>query len=222
MKPGFTKCKYLCIYLLLGVMNQSRKMCFKSSSSVGKIILYYFFPPDACELTWDPNTAHRNVFLSDGNRKVTWVEEEQSYPHHLDRSDRCLWVLCTQGLDGRCYWEVEVLGSLSIGVTYSETDKKSNMDDFKMGHNDKSWCLVNSNDGYYVLHSNKEVDVSSLGWRTSRVGVYLDRPAGTLSFYRVSSDSLNHLHTFKTTFNQPLYPALEFHTPSSAVFCQLP
>ncbi|CAL8400337.1 unnamed protein product [Gadus morhua 'NCC'] len=40
------------------------------------------------------------------------------------------------------------------------------------------------------------------------VGVYLDRPAGTLSFYSVSpgvggfSDTLTHLHTFQTTFNQ--------------------
>ncbi|CAL8290616.1 unnamed protein product [Lota lota] len=40
------------------------------------------------------------------------------------------------------------------------------------------------------------------------VGVYLDRPAGTLSFYRVSpdvggsSDTLTHIHTFQSTFTQ--------------------
>ncbi|XP_028456305.1 tripartite motif-containing protein 16 [Perca flavescens] len=39
-----------------------------------------------------------------------------------------------------------------------------------------------------------------------RVGVYVDCPAGTLSFYRVSSVSLIHLYTFNTTFTQPLYP----------------
>ncbi|CAL8272933.1 unnamed protein product [Arctogadus glacialis] len=41
-----------------------------------------------------------------------------------------------------------------------------------------------------------------------RVGVYLDRPAGTLSFYRVSpggggsSDTLTLIHTFQSTFTQ--------------------
>ncbi|KAI3363944.1 hypothetical protein L3Q82_001522 [Scortum barcoo] len=39
-----------------------------------------------------------------------------------------------------------------------------------------------------------------------RVAVYVDCPAGTLSFYRVSSDTLIHLHTFNTTFTEPLYP----------------
>ncbi|CAL8406787.1 unnamed protein product [Arctogadus glacialis] len=43
---------------------------------------------------------------------------------------------------------------------------------------------------------------------TGRVGVYLDRPAGTLSFYRVSpdvggsSDTLTHIHTFQSAFTQ--------------------
>ncbi|KAK5848159.1 hypothetical protein PBY51_005799 [Eleginops maclovinus] len=36
----------------------------------------------ACKLTLDPNTAHKNLLLSEGNRKVTWVEVEQAYPDH--------------------------------------------------------------------------------------------------------------------------------------------
>ncbi|CAL8357897.1 unnamed protein product [Gadus morhua 'NCC'] len=73
---------------------------------------------DACDLTLDPNTAHRRLSLSEDNRKVTRVRGGQS------------------------------------------------------------------------------------------VGVYLDRPAGSLSFYRVSpggggsSDTLTHLHTFWSSFNQ--------------------
>ncbi|CAL8337408.1 unnamed protein product [Arctogadus glacialis] len=46
------------------------------------------------------------------------------------------------------------------------------------------------------------------------VGVYLDRPAGSLSFYRVSpgeggsSDTLTHIHTFQASFTQEdLLPA---------------
>ncbi|XP_072235797.1 NLR family CARD domain-containing protein 3-like [Leuresthes tenuis] len=47
----------------------------------------------------------------------------------------------------------------------------------------------------------------------------VDRPAGTLSFYRVSSDTLIHLHTFNTTFTEePLHPGLVvWYKPVSSV-----
>ncbi|KAL4009214.1 hypothetical protein ACER0C_003066 [Sarotherodon galilaeus] len=47
--------------------------------------------------------------------------------------------------------------------------------------------------------------------------VYVDCPAGTLSFYRVSSDTLIHLHTFNTTFTQTLYPGFAVWSPGSSV-----
>ncbi|CAL8239119.1 unnamed protein product [Gadus morhua 'NCC'] len=49
---------------------------------------------------------------------------------------------------------------------------------------------------------------SDAGEEDQSVGVYLDRPAGSLSFYRVSpggggsSDTLTHLHTFCSSFTQ--------------------
>ncbi|XP_047451831.1 NACHT, LRR and PYD domains-containing protein 3-like isoform X2 [Mugil cephalus] len=179
------------------------------------------FKKYACELTLKPNATHKNLLLSGGNTKVTWVLDEQPNLHHTERFDLCQQVLCEQGLDGRYYWEVEVFGPLSIGVTSRGTYPKGETSDIKMGHDDESWCLVCSNSGYYVLHNNEKVDVSSHGWRSSRVGVYLDWPAGTLSFYRVSTDNRIHLHTYKTAFKVLLYPAVELHTQSSASFCQL-
>ena len=63
--------------------------------------------PDACELTLDPNTANRGLSLSEDNRKVTLVREQQSYPDHPERFDCWPQVLCRESLTGRCYWEVE-------------------------------------------------------------------------------------------------------------------
>ncbi|XP_042290805.1 NLR family CARD domain-containing protein 3-like [Thunnus maccoyii] len=51
----------------------------------------------AYELTLDPNTAHRNLKLSDNNKKVTVMEEEQPYPDHEDRFDSWYQLLCKDG-----------------------------------------------------------------------------------------------------------------------------
>ncbi|XP_076734083.1 tripartite motif-containing protein 16-like [Maylandia zebra] len=61
----------------------------------------------SCQLTIDTNTVNTKLQLSDNNRKVTRVEEVQSYPDHPDRFDVCEQLLCRDGLTGRCYWEVE-------------------------------------------------------------------------------------------------------------------
>ncbi|XP_053199599.1 NACHT, LRR and PYD domains-containing protein 12-like [Scomber japonicus] len=179
------------------------------------------FKKYARKLTLDPKTAHKNLRLSEGNRKVTRVKEEQSYPDDPERFDLCPQVLCKEGLNQRCYLEVEVDEPFNIGVTYKTISRKGDVNDCKLGQNDKSWSLVGSDDGCYVMHNNKSTSVGSLCSRSSRLGVYLDWPAGTLSFYRVSSDSRTHLHTFKAEFSEPLYPAVEFVTQSSALFCQL-
>lgn len=178
---------------------------------------YLFFSLDACELTFSPDAEHQKLVLSEGNRKVTWMEDDL---HPTENSGHHQQVLCSQSLTKRHYWEVEVSGCLSIGVAYKEALRKDKTGDFRMGRNKDSWCLVCS-DGFHVLHHNDRVDVSSLGMRTSRFGVYLDWPAGTLSFYRVSSDSLIHLHTYTVAFSDPLYPAVELNAQSSAVFCPL-
>ncbi|XP_033181886.1 LOW QUALITY PROTEIN: NLR family CARD domain-containing protein 3-like [Anabas testudineus] len=156
-----------------------------------------------CQLTIDPNTIFRNLKLSDNNRKVARVEEDQSYPDHPDRFDPCPQLLCSNGLTGRCYWEVEWKGGVFVSVSYRGIRRKGDSDDCILGWNDQSWRLSCSDGGYSVWHNMKGTPISSSV--SSRAAVYLDCPAGTLSFYRVSSDKLIHLHTFNTTFTEPLY-----------------
>ncbi|KAM8721945.1 neoverrucotoxin subunit alpha-like [Acanthopagrus schlegelii] len=165
----------------------------------------------SCELTVDTNTVSRNIKLSDNNRKMTHVEEDQSYPDHPERFDPYIQLLCRTGLTGRCYWEVEWRGRVCISVSYRRIRRKGDRQDCVFGRNDQSWSLRCFADGHYsVWHNNRETVLSSSSSSSSsssgRVAVYVDCPAGTLSFYRVSSDSLIHLHTFNTTFTQPLYP----------------
>ncbi|XP_062417674.1 protein NLRC3-like isoform X2 [Pungitius pungitius] len=164
----------------------------------------------SCELTIDTNTVNRKLKLSDNNRKVTRVEEEvQSYPDHPDRFDYWPQLLCRTGLTGRCYWEVECRGGVYLSVSYRGIRRKGNSYDCWFGGNHQSWCLMCSDKGYYVCHNNTVTHIpssSSSSSSSGRVAVYVDCPAGSLSFYRVSTDSLIHLHTFSTTFTEPLYP----------------
>ncbi|XP_039907637.1 NLR family CARD domain-containing protein 3-like isoform X2 [Simochromis diagramma] len=168
----------------------------------------------SCQLTINTNTVHKNLKLSDNNRKVTYVKEEQPYPDHPDRFDEwCPQVLCREGLTGRCYWEVEKNGQVHISVSYERIPRKGHRDernDFEFGFNNQSWCLSFSKRGCSAWHNNRETFICSSYCWSGRVAVYLDCPAGILSFYRVSSDTLIHLHTFNTTFTEPLYPGFGF------------
>ncbi|XP_050923733.1 NLR family CARD domain-containing protein 3-like [Lates calcarifer] len=179
----------------------------------------------SCQLTIDTNTVNRFLKLSDNNRKVTHVKEDQSYPHHPDRFDQSPQLLCRTGLTGRCYWEVEWRGVVYISVSYRGIRRKG-VRDCWFGWNDQSWSLDCSDDGRYsVWHNNIKTPISSSSSSSSsssvsnRVAVYVDCPAGSLSFYRVSSDSLIHLHTFNTTFTQPLYPGFTVWSGSSVSLC---
>lgn len=159
----------------------------------------------SCKLILNTNSVNRKLELSDNDRKVTYVKEDQSYPDDPDRFDEWPQLLCGNGLNGRCYWEVEWSGLVYVSVSYRGISRRAHSYDCRFGRNDQSWSLECSEDGYCVWHQNKgTVKPSSV---SDRVGVYVDHPAGTLSFYRVSSDSLIHLHTFNTTFTEPLYPA---------------
>ncbi|XP_068583083.1 NLR family CARD domain-containing protein 3-like [Cebidichthys violaceus] len=177
----------------------------------------------SCELTLDTNTVNRKLKLSDNNRKVTGVEEDQSYPDHPDRFDYWPQLLCRTGLTGRCYWEVEWRGEVSISVSYRGI-RRGDSRDCLFGRNDQSWSLFCSDSGHYVCHNNTRTYISSSSSSSScRVAVYVDCPAGSLSFYRVSSDTLIHLHTFNTTFTEPLYPGFGFWSGSgsSVSLCSL-
>ncbi|XP_029922299.1 NLR family CARD domain-containing protein 3-like [Myripristis murdjan] len=176
----------------------------------------------SCELKLDTNTANRHLVLSEDNRKVTWGREEQPYPDHPERFDYWKQILCSDGLTGRCYWEVEWKGGVDIGVTYRGISRRGGREDSVLGWNKNSWSLIcYGSGGFSAWHNNIRTSIPAPS-SSNRVAVYLDWPAGSLSFYSVSSDSLIHLHTFSSTFTQPLYPGFRFRSHDSSVsLCQI-
>ncbi|XP_071262869.1 tripartite motif-containing protein 16-like [Salvelinus alpinus] len=183
--------------------------CTKISTTVN--IVDVVLPPEhkireqllqySCQLTLDPKTAHTLLSLSEGNRTVTRTGKVHSYPDHPDRFTNQCQVLCREGLSVHCYWEVEWSGNVVTAVSYKDISRTETGNIF--GYNNKSWSLLCSSDGYWFRHNNVVTKVS--GPQSSRVGVYLDHKAGTMSFYSVS-DTMTLLHRVQTTFTQTLYP----------------
>ncbi|XP_073333666.1 uncharacterized protein [Pagrus major] len=170
------------------------------------------------EITLDPNTANTRLLLSEGNRKATRMEFEESYSSHPDRFTDWVQVLSRESLTGRCYWEVERRGrGVEVAVAYKNISRTIR-NECKFGYNDKSWLLDCYNDSYYFWYNKIKTPVS--GPESSRVGVYLDHSAGILSFYSVS-ETMTLLHRVQTTFTQPLYAGLGLYPETTAELCKL-
>nr|XP_024657019.1 tripartite motif-containing protein 16-like [Maylandia zebra] len=157
------------------------------------------------EITLDPNTANTWLLLSEGNRKVTFMNQQQSYSDHPDRFTVYYQVLSRESLTGRCYWEVEWRAVVRVAVAYKNISRAGRGDECGFGYNNKSWSLRCDTNSYIFLHNKVQTDLS--GPQSSRVGVYLDHRAGILSFYSVS-ETMTLLHRVQTTFTQPLYAGL--------------
>uniref|UniRef100_UPI0037E77A53 E3 ubiquitin/ISG15 ligase TRIM25-like n=1 Tax=Semicossyphus pulcher TaxID=241346 RepID=UPI0037E77A53 len=172
------------------------------------------------QIILDPNTAHTRLSLSDRNRKATLLETEQLHSDHPDRFVERWQVLSTEGQTGRCYWEVKGSGFFYIAVAYKDIPRAGTTDECGFGFNEKSWALDCKGGGYSFKHNNISIAIS--GTQSSRIGVYLDHQAGTLSYYSVS-ETMTLLHRVQTTFTQPLYPGvwLPRSPGDTAEFCEL-
>ncbi|XP_050964607.1 NACHT, LRR and PYD domains-containing protein 12 isoform X3 [Labeo rohita] len=163
----------------------------------------------ACFLTLDPNTANKRLILSEENREAKCVEEYQSYPDHPERFDYWEQVLCKESVCGRCYWEIEWSGRVCISVSYKSISRKGWGNQCWFGGKDESWSLSCFPSRCTFWHNNMQTNlpVKSV---SSRIGVYVDHSAGTLSFYSVS-DTMSLIHTVQTTFTQHLYPGFRVY-----------
>ncbi|XP_039546716.1 tripartite motif-containing protein 16-like protein [Pimephales promelas] len=168
-------------------------------------------------LNLDPNTVNKKLRLSEGNRMATYTKISKQYPDHPDRFDHCEQVLCRESVCGRCYWEVEWSSSVAVSVAYKSISRKGAVDECLFGRNGQSWKLS----GCYSCsfsHNNRETKLPQVS--SSRIGVYVDHSAGTLSFYNVS-DKMTLIHREQTTFTEPLYPGFTGTNGSSVKLCDL-
>ncbi|XP_027003282.2 tripartite motif-containing protein 16-like [Tachysurus fulvidraco] len=157
-----------------------------------------------CSLTLDPNTANCNIRLREKNRAVGYSMKKMTYSDHPERFDCFAQVLCKESVCGRCYWEVEWSGDggVYISVSYKDISRKGLGDECLFGRNKNSWSLYCSSSSLSFWHNNIKTELRVPS--SSRIGVYVDHGAGTLSFYSVTH-TVRPVHRVHTTFTQPLY-----------------
>ncbi|XP_065118413.1 tripartite motif-containing protein 16-like [Paramisgurnus dabryanus] len=162
----------------------------------------------SCQVTLDLNTTHGHLCLSEWNRVITNTDRVQPYPDHPERFNGCYQVLCSESVSGRCYWEVEWSGVVNISVSYKSINRKGWSNECLFGCNDQSWNLHCCDTSYSFWHNNNQTKLPVVS-RSSRIGVYVDHSAGSLSFYSVS-DTMTLIHRVNTTFTEPLYLGFGF------------
>uniref|UniRef100_A0A3Q4HLM0 B30.2/SPRY domain-containing protein n=1 Tax=Neolamprologus brichardi TaxID=32507 RepID=A0A3Q4HLM0_NEOBR len=176
-----------------------------------------------CDLTLDLETANNHLILSE-DKKMATCGELKGYDNNSKRFDLVPQVLCSEGLTGRHYWEVQLstdsTTKAGIAVMYQSIQRKGEGGETEFGANSKSWYVGTCSVTDFTVWHNGKLRSGSLPSSWSRVGVFLDYPSGTVSFYTVSSNTLTHLHTFHTTFTEPVYPG--FWIKNISNYCNVP
>ncbi|KAF7700395.1 E3 ubiquitin/ISG15 ligase TRIM25-like [Silurus meridionalis] len=172
-----------------------------------------------CHLTLDPNTAHRQLVLSEKNRTLTFSRTRQQYPDHPGRFDLRPQVLSTESVCGRAYWEVTWTSDVgvSLSVAYKEISRKGQFNECEFGYNPQSWTLGCFFHSFFFQHNEIKTELEDSVAFT--VGVYVDHSAGILSFYG-AGEPMRLLHRVYTTFTRPLHAGFKVvHLDSVISLC---
>ncbi|XP_077314635.1 tripartite motif-containing protein 14-like [Lithobates pipiens] len=174
-----------------------------------------FFLEEVSDIKLDEKTSARDLEISADQKTASWTSAKPLKPRMSMRKRNkqifeCSQVLSTRNFSsGRYFWVVEIgeEGGVRLGVTYANPIRKGTK--FHIGENEKSWCLRVWYKKYSAIYNRRTVSLDSKV-ECNKVGVFLDYRAGQLSFYELGS-TIRHLHTFTTTFTEPLYAAFWIH-----------
>lgn len=160
------------------------------------------------EITFDPETLHPNLLLSEDLKTVTFSAAKQPYPPSPQRFTSFFQVLSSQSFyGGEHCWEVELEGSpWIIGVCYSAKLERSGLPS-ALESSRSSWCLMWFNNLLTAFEQSHSVPLK----RTTvscRLEIRLSFKTHRLSFYNVSPISgKTHVYTFKTNLSEPVHLA---------------
>uniref|UniRef100_A0A8C6VEL6 B30.2/SPRY domain-containing protein n=1 Tax=Naja naja TaxID=35670 RepID=A0A8C6VEL6_NAJNA len=153
-------------------------------------------------ITFDDETLGCNLELTGNKRKVRVSHTRKEYKHSTKRF-RNSQVLGSQSFsEGRHYWEINTEESSvwAIGVASGDIGRTD-----RLGMNELSWCIKCNVQHISAWHNGQETNIDVVD-KPLRVGVFLDFPAKSFSFYSLT-DKETCLHKFEINAANPVYPA---------------
>ncbi|KAG8447197.1 hypothetical protein GDO86_014603 [Hymenochirus boettgeri] len=159
----------------------------------------------ATDMLLDIDTAGDHVSVSPNGKTVSY--EDKCYKDSHTGRFQVPQVLSTRSFpSGRHYWDVEgsESGLWRVGVSYPSIERGGRQS--RIGENSESWCLHRWADNTCSVKHDSEVSHLTHILSCSKLRIFLDYEAGSLSLYELS-DPIRHLHTFTATFTEPLHAA---------------
>ncbi|XP_028441074.1 E3 ubiquitin-protein ligase TRIM21-like [Perca flavescens] len=156
------------------------------------------------DVTFDPDTAHPRLILSDDGKQVKHGDVLMIFPDNPERFSDDICVLAKQSFSsGRFYFEVQgkgmtewVLGVVRESVNWEGEITRSPQDGY--------WTIWLVNDNEYE-DLDDTLFYLSLNSRPQKVGVFVDYDEGLVSFYDVDAAALIYSFT-GCSFTEKLYP----------------
>ncbi|XP_071969702.1 E3 ubiquitin/ISG15 ligase TRIM25-like [Engystomops pustulosus] len=160
------------------------------------------------DIALDANTASYLIELCKGDKTIRWDSQGSESPRTPERFQTYPQVLSTRTYSsGKHFLDWELYkpssGDWGVGMCYPTIDRSG--DSSYLGFNTKSWCLHVYKGQCSVIHDSSRVYLPHVP-ESQRFRMCLDYEAGRLSFYEVC-DPIRHLHTFTSTFTEPLHVA---------------
>ncbi|KAM9425693.1 LOW QUALITY PROTEIN: uncharacterized protein KZ484_012260 [Pholidichthys leucotaenia] len=158
----------------------------------------------AVDVTFDLDTAHPDLILSEDGKQVELGDERKKLPDNPERFSYCVSVLGNQSFSsGRFYFEVQVKGKTNwdLGVVRESINRKGKI---TLNPQDGYWIVVLRNGNEYEAAEFPSVHLH-LQSGPEKVGVFVDYEEGLVSFYDVDAAALIYSFT-GCSFNHKLLP----------------
>lgn len=159
-------------------------------------------------ITFDPNTAHPYLLVSDDLTSITYTDEHfQQLPANPERFDGYTSILGSEGFNsGTHCWDIEVGDSTAWAVgVITESAYKHRQTPSKTG----LWYVGFCNGKYGKGCSPEILTLLRVTQRIQRIRVQLDWDKGKVTF--TDSGRNIDLHVFKHTFTERVFPYVYSH-----------
>lgn len=175
-----------------------------------KIVLSLLIWSDASPLTFDPDTVHQFLRVTNDGRKLTNTTPWQhGYPDQTARFQHYKQALAVQNFfSGRHYFEADLHGAgVHVGVTYASIARQGDVKEACLTSSSFSWCIEWNGRAFSAWHEDVETVLSVP--KATRVGIYVDFEGSIVAFYGVGLDAgMTIMHRYEVELEEPLYPAV--------------